>query len=205
MINIFITDDHTCFVEGITACLNKEKNMNVIGTAHNGQDAIDSADRMNIDVMTLDIDMPGMNGEETLKQIKSLHPQIKILILTSLNGKAIVETVRSLGADGFRNKDTGIADIIRAINNIHAGYTDFLTRYEDKPNRVTLNYSNLVLTTQEKRVVKLLSEGYSIKTIAGILHLSEHTIESHSKTARAKAGAKNATELVARALKQGLI
>lgn len=205
MINVFITDDHKSYIEGIKAYLTNHKDIGVVGFALNGKQAVESIKKTKIDVMTLDIDMPGMNGEQTLKEIKQINPAVKILIPTSLNDKAIIESVRKYGADGFRNKDAGMDDIIRAIRSLHAGYTDFLTRNEEKPNRVTLNYSKLKLTGQEKRVVSYLSEGHTLKSIAGLMHLSEHTIESHSKTARAKAGAKNVAELVAKAIKQGLI
>lgn len=205
MINVFIVDDHKSYIEGLGACLAKDNNIALVGFALNGQQALEAANTQNIDVMTLDIDMPLMNGEETLKQIKRLKPAIRILILSSLVDRSLIENLRSHGADGFRNKDAGMDDIIRAIHNVYKGYSDFLTKHQEMPNRLTLNYSKLKLTSQEKLVVKYLAEGHSVKAIAALMYLSEHTIESHSKTARAKAGAKNVTELVARAIKQGLI
>ncbi|MFA5478214.1 MAG: LuxR C-terminal-related transcriptional regulator, partial [Bacteroidales bacterium] len=109
------------------------------------------------------------------------------------------------GAEGFRSKETGIADISKAIKRIHQGYTDYLLRSDEEPNRITIRYTGAHLSSQEIKVIRHLSEGLSTKAIAEHMRLSIHTIESHCKIARAKTGAKNVAELVAIAIRQRLV
>lgn len=205
MIRVFITDDHQSYQEGLAALLKEDQEIMIVGHAFNGEEAIQATQHIAFDVMILDIDMPLMNGEEVLPKIKKIKPEIKILVLTSLNDKSLIDNLRLNGADGFRNKETGMQDIIQAIHRIHQGYTDYLIRNESTINRLTIRYNSEDLTYQEKRVVNYLSKGLTVKTIAETMHLSPYTIESHCKSARCKTGAKNVTELVAIAIKKGLI
>ena len=205
MINVFIADDHQSFKDGLINFLKADPEIIVTGQAKNGQEALQAATTQPIDVMILDVDMPVMNGEETLIAIKKLKPEIKVLILTSLNDKALVDSLHRNGAEGFRSKESGIADISNAIKRIHQGYTDYLLRSDDEPNRITIRYTGTHLSRQEIKVIQHLAEGLNTKAIAELMHLSVHTIESHCKIARTKVGAKTAAELVAIAIRQGMI
>ncbi|MCK9271431.1 MAG: response regulator transcription factor, partial [Bacteroidales bacterium] len=128
MIKVFIADDHQSFKDGLITFLQADAEIEVVGQAKNGKEALQAAAAQPIDVMILDVDMPVMNGEETLVAMKKLKPEIKVLILTSLNDKALVDSLHRNGAEGFRSKETGIADISKAIKRIHQGYTDYLLR-----------------------------------------------------------------------------
>lgn len=205
MIRVFICDDHKSFAEGLGYYLNGVDDIILTGKANNGLKALEAAKTIPIDVMILDVDMPVMNGEETLKALKKINPEIKVLMLSSLNDLSLVDKLKHLGAEGFRNKEASIDDIIRAIRQIYEGYTVYLMRIEKTLNRLSIQYNSNHLTTQEKRVVGFLAEGHTVKSISEIMNLSPHTVESHCKTARAKTGAKNVTELVAIAISKGLL
>ncbi|MDD2632718.1 MAG: response regulator transcription factor [Bacteroidales bacterium] len=205
MIKVFIADDHQSFKDGLITFLQADAEIEVVGQAKNGKEALQAAAAQPIDVMILDVDMPVMNGEETLVAMKKLKPEIKVLILTSLNDKALVDSLHRNGAEGFRSKETGIADISKAIKRIHQGYTDYLLRSDEEPNRITIRYTGAHLSSQEIKVIRHLSEGLSTKAIAEHMRLSIHTIESHCKIARAKTGAKNVAELVAIVIRQRLV
>ncbi|MFP4471913.1 MAG: response regulator [Bacteroidales bacterium] len=205
MIKIFITDDHQSYKEGLAAYLKADKDITIVGQASNGEEAVQALQKLPVDILILDIDMPLMNGEDTLKKIKKLRPEIRVLILTSLNDQSLVDSLKQSGAEGFRNKEACMQDIIQAIHRLHQGYTDYLIKNENTLNRLTIRYNSEDLTSQEKHVVKHLAQGLTVKAIAETMHLSPHTIDSHCKTARAKTGAKNVAELVAIAIKKGLI
>jgi two-component system, NarL family, nitrate/nitrite response regulator NarL len=205
MIKVFIADDHQSYIEGINAYFKGNSEISIVGTANNGKEVIEKINSVNPDVLLLDIDMPIMNGEDTLRVVKRDYPHIKVLILTSLNDKSIVDSLKKDGAEGFRNKDASISDIIQVIKRINEGYIDYLSRSIKNHNKITISYNSVHLTTQEKMVVSHLSNGLTSKAIAEKMHLSEHTIESHIKTARIKTDSKNSTELVAIAIKNNLI
>ena len=205
MIKVFITDDHQSFKEGLIAYLKSDPEIEVVGHAQNGKEALQAVADVPMDVMLLDVDMPEMNGEETLVAIKKNKPGVKVLILTSLNDKSMIDSLRKNGAEGFRSKESGITDISNAIKHIHQGYIDYLIHTEDKPNRITIRYTGNHLSSQEIKVIKHLAEGHSTKATAELMCLSVHTIESHCKIARAKTGAKNVAELVAIAIRLGVV
>jgi len=205
MIKVFICDDHQSFAEGLATYLNGVDDIIVAGQARNGLEALEAAETIPMDVMILDVDMPVMNGEETLKALKKMKPEIKVLMLSSLNDLSLVDKMKHLGAEGFRNKEASIDDIIRAIRQINDGFTVFLMRKQETLNRLSIEYNLKHLTAQEIRVVGFMADGYTVKVISEIMNLSPHTVETHGKTARAKTGAKNAAELVAIALRKGLI
>ncbi len=205
MINVLITDDHQSYAQGLKLFLESIDGFEVAGTASDGEQALTMLPGLDVDVVVLDLDMPGMNGEETLKRIKADFPAIKVLILTSFSDACVIDSMKKLGADGYRNKESAMEDIMRAIKNIYDGYLDYLVRENRASALVSVNFNTFRLTKQETKVVRYLSEGLSVKEIADLTSLSEHTIESHCKAARAKAGAKNSAELVAMAIKKGLI
>jgi len=205
MIKVFITDDHQSFKEGVIAFLKADPEIKVVGQAKNGKEALQAVTNEEIDVMILDVDMPEMNGEETLVAIKKVKPEVKVLILTSLNDKSLIDFLRKNGAEGFRSKESGIADISSAIKRIHRGYSDYLIHANDELNRITIRYTGSHLSPQEIKVIKHLSEGHSAKATAELMKLSVHTIETHCKLARAKTGAKNVAELIAISIRQGLV
>jgi DNA-binding NarL/FixJ family response regulator len=179
MIKVFITDDHQSFKEGLVAYLKSDPEIEVVGQAKNGKEAVQAVADESIDVMLLDVDMPEMNGEETLVAIKKIKPDVKVLILTSLNDKSMIDSLRKNGAEGFRSKESGITDISNAIKRIHQGYIDYLVHTDDKPNRITIRYTGNHLSSQEIKVIKHLAEGLSAQATADLMCLSVHTIESH--------------------------
>lgn len=205
MIHVFITDDHQSYAQGLKLFLESADGFQIAGTASDGEETLKKLPELKVDVVVLDLDMPGMNGEETLKRIKKDFSAIKVLILTSFSDLCVIDSMKKLGAEGYRNKESGMEDIVRAIRNIHAGYLDYLVRENRASALVSVNFNTFRLTKQETKVVRFLSEGLSVKEIAVLTNLSEHTIDSHCKAARAKANAKNSAELVAMAIKKGLI
>jgi DNA-binding NarL/FixJ family response regulator len=205
MIKVFITEDHRSYAEGLQLYLEQDDEISVVGCAIDGEQALDLLPELYVDVMILDLDMPGLNGQETLKILKADFPDIKVLVLTSYCDTCVIETMKKMGADGYRNKESGLEDIKRAVKNIHMGYLDYLVKENRHKPDVSLNYNTVKLTRRETEVVKYLAKGLAGKEIAEIMYLSEHTVESHAKTARLKTGAKNAAELVTIALKSGWI
>jgi len=205
MIKLFIIDDHQSFAHGLRLFLESTDEFAVVETADNGKKALNMLPDLETDIIILDLDMPCLNGEETLKLIKKDYPNIKVLVLTSFSDSCVIDTMKKLGAEGYRNKEAGLDDIVRALKNISMGYHDYLVKENMNHSLVSINFNTFKLTNQEQKVVKYISEGLSVKEIANLMNLSEHTIDSHCRTARAKASAKNSAELVAIAIKKGLI
>ncbi len=205
MISLLIVEDHQSFAQGLQLFFESEKDFNISGRASDGKQALKMLSDIHADVVILDLDMPGMNGEETLKQIKEKYPDLKVLILTSFSDSCVIDKMKKLGANGYRNKEADLYDIANAIKNIHNGYLDYLVKENTSNGLVTVNFNTFQLTRQETRIVKYLAEGLGIKEIANLMNLSEHTIDSHCRAARTKAHARNTAGLVAQAIKKGLI
>lgn len=205
MINVFITDDHQSFSHGLKLFLETVDGIQISGMAANGKQMLQLLPHLKVDVVILDLDMPCMNGEEALLSLKKDFPTIKVLILTSLSDTCVIDKMKKLGANGFRNKEASLQEIAQAITNIHNGYVDYLVKENTSNGMVIVNFNTFHLTGQETKVVRYLSEGLSVKEIASLMNLSDHTVESHCRAARTKANARNTAGLVAQAIKKGLI
>ncbi len=213
-IRVLVADDHTIVRKGLCALLDGDKEIEVVGDAENGREAIKKVEQVQPDIVLMDITMPGLNGLETTRQLKKRHPKTKILILTMHdNEEYIFETLRA-GASGYLVKRTAPEELISAIHAVNRGES-FLSPSISK--RVIAGYIRVgqseqeedeafeKLTDREREVLQLIAEGRVNREIAELLHISIKTVETHRSHIMEKLNIRNIAELTQYAIRKGLI
>ena len=205
MIKLFIVDDHKSYTEGLKSLFNSNKRIKVVGDADSGERALLLLKNIKPDIVTVDIDMPKMNGLELIKNIKGTYPSLKIIVLTAFNDKILLSKLINEGVNGFCVKDANVDDIIETIISVANGNEKFnCTATSDYKSDVgKLNETNL--TTREIEIIKYLSLGYNSENIAEAVFLSKYTIDNYKKNIFIKTKVKTAAELVAFAIRNSII
>lgn len=211
MINILIADDHAIVRTGLRAVLKTESAMELIGEATGGYETIALVEENQPDVIVLDLSMPDMDGIEVTKKVKSLYPNIHILILTIHEDEALLRAALKAGASGYILKRAAEAELVSAIHKILNGelYVDpSMVRVllnDDVPPPVSQTKPIEELTPRETEVLKLIAQGYTNRQIGEELHISIRTAESHRANLSGKLGLQSRVELVRYAREHGLI
>lgn len=204
---LLLVDDHPLVLEGISARLESEAGIQVIGQANNGQQALEKSAELTPDVVLMDISMPVMNGLEAAEHFKAEQPDVRVLILSMHeNREYIVKMVQS-GAAGYVLKDVSSDELIRAIETVHQGGTYFssgasqalFSQFEQEPKPDT------VLTKREETVLTLLAEGACNKGVARTLDISVRTVETHRQNIKQKLNIQTAAGLTRYAIEHDLI
>ena len=212
-IRVLVVDDHTIVRDGICALLGLAGDIEVVGEASNGIEALELVRKLSPDIVLMDIAMPGMDGLQATQQIHNEYPGVKVLALTQYNDKEYVFPVLEAGAHGFISKasasselSTGIRCVYRGDSFLSPSITKILVEdfREGGPNKKKTDPYN-DLTKREKEILKLLAEGYTTQKIADMLTISPKTAEGHKTSLMAKLDIHNRTELVKYALRKGVI
>ncbi|MEO1033235.1 MAG: response regulator transcription factor [Bacteroidota bacterium] len=206
MIKVVIADDHTIFRQGLYALLDKEDRIELVGEAKDGKEVLEILAEHVVDVLLLDIEMPRMDGFDTMRALKKQKNKPKILVLTMHASPQFIKNIFANGADGYLPKDAEKAKLMEAINTV---YTTGSYHTPDTVNIImnTLkgNVPSTNISAREKEIIKLIADQYTTNEIAEKLFLSTHTVESHRKNILLKLGLKNTAGLVKYAVQKGLI
>lgn len=212
-VKILIADDHALFREGVAALLSGYKDMEVVGEAADGSEAIQQVEKLRPDIVLLDIAMPGLGGLEATLEIKKRFPDVKIVILTQYSDREYLYRFLKAGVSGYVLKRTAGAELVAAIKAVYQGGTFLhpeiapavIEGYLGKaqPSEQTSPYETL--TDREKQVLKLVAEGKTNKEIAEILAISVKTAMAHRAHVTEKLGIHNKAELIRFALGQGIV
>jgi DNA-binding NarL/FixJ family response regulator len=210
-IKILIADDHHVVRRGLVFFLKTQKDIEVIGEAKNGQEAVEMTKRLNPDLVLMDLDMPIMDGIEATKQIKADLPNMKIMILTSFSDQDHVIPAIEAGASGYQLKDIEPDELVRTIkrllsgeNQLHPKATSHLLSHMSNKNRVIKQPSE-DLTKRELEVLLEIAKGKSNKEIASSLFITEKTVKTHVSNVLAKLDLQDRTQAALFAVKNGLI
>lgn len=186
-IKIMIADDHALIREGIKQILELESDISVIGQASNGEEAFDMAAELNPEVILLDINMPKLNGIETLRKFKDMGIKSKVIILTIHEDKEYILKTLKLGANGYILKDSSADVLIEGIRAVYKGekyiqpsvaeLVSESSTYDDYCNASLVKINSL--TKREYEVLILIAEGLNNKDIAERLYISEKTVKNH--------------------------
>src|SRR5271157_5975472 len=186
-ITVLIADDHALVREGISAFLKMHGDIEVVGEASDGIDAIDKCKKHKPDVVLMDISMPALGGLEATVEIKKAQPEIKILVLTQYDDKEYIARFLKAGVSGYLLKKGVGSDLVTAIRAVSKGEcylfpsiaSEVISGYlgTDKKPDVQDPYERL--TDREKQVLKLLAEGHTQKETAGLLNISVKTVTAH--------------------------
>jgi DNA-binding NarL/FixJ family response regulator len=213
-IKIMLADDHAVFRSGLRALLEKEKGFQVVAEAGDGNETVKKACKEDIDVLILDINMPGMTGPMIAEEVLKKKPRLAIVILTMHDDEYYLQELFKIGVRGFVLKKSTGTDLLQAIHAVGRGeqYIDpsltkcVLSRYIGSKEGKTPGQSRKDLLTQrEQQVCQLLAYGHTNSEIAEKLFISERTVETHRSNIYAKLGLKNRVELVRFAIDNGLM
>lgn len=207
-ISIITIDDHPLFRKGVADLIAMGNNLSLIGEAADGESGVTLAQKLSPDLILLDINMKGMGGIETLKQLRQAGVESRVIMLTvSDNEKHVVAALRA-GADGYLLKDMEPDDMLSALNAVVEGQfviSDTLNRYISKALKkepdVADSYDTAGLTEREQQILDLIAEGKSNKVIARELNISEGTVKVHVKHLLKKLNLRSRVEAAVWALK----
>ncbi|HAS6347624.1 TPA: response regulator [Vibrio vulnificus] len=207
-IRVVIVDDHQVVLDGFMARLEMEREINVVGTASNGLEALDVVKKQKPDVVLMDISMPIMNGIEATRIIKADWPEAKILMLTMHDNREYIVKVMQEGAVGYMLKEISAEKMVQAIKTVNQGSTYFCesaTQTLFTQAIIPASQRPSPLSRREEAVLKLVAQGHSSKKIATLLNISYRTVETHRHNIKHKLDVNSTAELAKYALEQGLI
>jgi len=210
---ILIVEDHTLLRAGLSALLAKDPDLEVVGEADNGRDAVRSVSAVSPHLVLMDLSMPGSNGIEAIHEIKKRYPEVRVLVLTLHKSDEYIQESLRAGADGYILKDASHDELRVAVRSVLNGKT-YLS--PDISSKVVNGYLGAgegsgvtsiwsTVTHRERQVLKLVAEGCSNRVIAEYLCLSVKTVEKHRSNLMKKLDLHNASALTAFAIEKGLV
>jgi len=212
-ISVLVVDDHTIVRDGICALLALAADIEVVGEAENGREALEKVKQLVPDVVLMDIAMPIMGGLEATRRIHKEFPETKVLVLTQYDEKEYIFPIIEAGAQGFISKTAASSELASGIRAVHHG-ASFLSPIAAKvfiedfqlgaPTRGKQDPYHQ-LTEREREVLKLVAEGYTTREIADILVVSPKTVEGHKTNLMDKLDIHNKTDLIKYAIRKGII
>lgn len=211
MVRVLLADDQALILESLEMMLNLKEGIQVVGTARNGQEAIELADRLVPDVILMDVRMPVMDGVSSMEIIHTRHPKMHIIVLSTFDDDEYVFRALRSGARGYLLKTIPIDELAKAILTVHSGGAlmnpevavkvfDHFARSGDAPDRPARSQelrlpSGSVLNRSELRIVELIGEGRSNKEITAALNLSEGTVRNYISSILLKLHLRDRTQI----------
>ena len=212
-IRVLIADDHVIVREGLRALLEAEPDIEVVGEAKDGEEAVNKTGEVQPDIVLMDITMPVMNGLEATRLIRQHNPDVKVLALTMHEGDEYFFKILEAGASGYFIKGGSSSELIAALRTVWNGNVflyptmakKLLSDYLQRVKTGTDKESYDGLTSRERQVLKLIAEGYTNQVIADRLVLSPATVQTHRANIMAKLGLHSRTELIKYAIRRGFV
>lgn len=209
-IKILIADDHPVVREGLSAMLSKEQDIQVVGEAGNGAEAINKAKELQPDIVLMDLRMPEVDGVEAMRQIGTENPDIKFIVLTTYDNDEYIFKGIEAGARAYLLKDAPREELFKAIRAVYRGESliqpaiagKVLERFAELSRQARVPDA---LSERELEVLRLMAKGAANKEIAAGLYISESTVKTHIQSIFQKLGVSDRTEAVTRAIRQGII
>lgn len=210
MIKVLLAEDHTIVRKGLRSLLDGEADIQVVGEADDGQQAVEKAQLLLPDMVLMDITMPVLNGLEATRQIKSLHPRIRVVVLTVHSTQEYVFQILQAGGSGYVPKQAAVSELIQAIRTVYQGgsflspsvsrqavdeYGRLAAAMEDKFDK---------LTPREREVLQMVAEGRTNLQIANLMHVTIKTVEAHRASLMNKLGLHSIAELTKYAVRKGI-
>jgi DNA-binding NarL/FixJ family response regulator len=209
---ILLADDHEIIREGLRSVLETRKDWEIVGEATNGREAVKKVAELKPDVVVMDISMPELNGLEAVRQIVKQVPRTEVLVLTMHDSEDLVRGVLDAGARGYLLKSDASRQLISAIEALRLHKPYLTPRVNEVVLRGYLGEEPLKgetsggkLTPREREIVQLLAEGLSSKEVAGTLHISVKTAETHRTNIMRKLDIHSVSELVRYAVRNHII
>lgn len=210
---VVIVEDHQLFRDGLKAMLNKRGDIDIVGEAEDGLEALKTLRNLQPDMVLLDLSMPKLSGISVLKEMKRELPDTRFLLLTIHESDQHVLEAFTAGANGYCIKDSSREELMLAIDSVLAGKTYISPGISDQVMEGFLSSRKKLktqtrwetVTQREREVLKLLAEGYTNKEIGDFLHISVKTVEKHRANLIGKLDLHNVAQLTAFAIENGLV
>ncbi len=213
-ITVLLVDDHTLMRQGVRALLQAQSDIEIVGEAGTGRQAVERTKVLNPDVVVMDIAMPLLNGLEATRRILKQNPSSRVLILSTYSDDEYVHQLTEAGAAGYLLKDSAVTDLVKAIREAHQGRSYFsppiarrlMEHFRERLVRgVPVRKRTDLLTPRETEVLQLIAEGKANKQIAGELGLGIKTIEHHRQQVMKKLNIHDIATLTRYALSKGIV
>lgn len=213
MIRVFLVDDHHIVRSGLHLLLSAQPDLEVVGEASDGLDLLAQLPTTPTDVVLLDVNMPGMDGPETARQLRAQYPEVRVLALTMLDKENHIFQMLDAGAHGYLLKSSGVDEIVTGVRTVAAGGQFLCTaagltalhKLRDNPRAAEPAEKSGSLSRREIEVLQLISQGLTMGEIADKLFLSKRTIETHRQNMMEKMQVKNTASLIKQAMADGLL
>jgi two-component system response regulator NreC len=213
MTKVLVADDHGVVRKGLRFLLQLDSQIEVVGEANDGREALDMAEQLHPDVVVLDITMPQLNGIDAAAQLRKRDPDIGIVMLSMHCDETFLLRALSAGAQAYLLKDAAETDLVQAVRSVAAHkmfFSPTITRtlmqdYLRQMQREKIEDSYDLLTDREKEVLQLLAEGKSNKETANILELSLYTVETHRSRIMQKLNLHSTAEIVLYAVRKRIV
>ena len=210
-IKVLVVDDHAILRDGIRALLGLHDDIEIVGEASEGKEAIEKVQQLMPDVVIMDIAMPGMDGLEATRRIGKRNPKIKVLVLTQYDNKEYILSVIKAGAAGYVPKRALGSELVSAIRAVDKGdsflypsaATALIEDYLQQAEGEEEPYDRL--TAREREILKLIADGHTSQEIADMLFISLKTVLGHRTKIMEKLDLHNRTELIKYAIRKGLV
>ncbi len=214
-IKVLLADDHAVVLRGLQFYLSTQPDIERVGEAVNGREAIDKVAELKPDVVLMDLMMPVMNGIEATKHIRASYPEVKVIVLTTFDDRDHVLPAIRAGVHGYLLKDVQPDELAEAIRRVHEGKAQLHPQAADRLMAHVADTENgasspsamhpaEILTAREKEVLSLISRGKSNKEIAAELHITEKTVKTHVSHLLGKLGLEDRTQAAVYAVKNGI-
>jgi NarL family two-component system response regulator LiaR len=207
VIRVVVADDHNVVRAGIRELLSDEPDIEVVGEARNGHDAVELALAQRPDVVVMDINMPELSGVEATRQIRAAAPEVRVLALTAYQDDPYIYGLLDAGASGYILKTAEGGDIVRAVRATAAGQSAIDPQVAPRLIARVMQPAPQSdgLTERELEVLRLAARGQTNKQIGAALHISDRTVQNHLANIYAKLGVASRTEAVTMGLQRNLI
>src|SRR5580693_3636295 len=202
LIRILAVDDHPLLRSGIGTLIATQPDMQLVGEASTGKEAVQLHRELNPDVTLMDLQMPDMNGLDAIIAIRSEDPTARIIVLTTYAGDALAQRALKAGAQAYVLKSLVRTEILNTIRVVYAGEKQIQAEVAAE---IAKHTAHALLTARELDVLKLVASGYANKAISAHLDINEETTKTHIKNVLAKLGARDRTHAVSLGLKRGII
>lgn len=212
-IRILLADDHQIVRQGLRRILEENPEMEVVGEASDGRQAVQMALESKPQVIVMDLSMPQLNGMEAIRQLSKRLPSAKVLVLSMYSDESYVVQVLEAGATGYLLKDSADTDLMQAVLAVHNGKSFFsplisrilLDEYVRQLQEKGISDRYELLTEREREILQLIAEGKTSREIAELLNISTSTVDTHRAHIMEKLDLHNPYEVVLYAVRKGLI
>jgi DNA-binding NarL/FixJ family response regulator len=205
---VLIVDDHPVTRDGLRTAFSMTEEMEVVGEASSGEEAIDVVEKVRPDIIFMDVRMPGMNGIQATRMIRERHPETRVILFTIDESRASVAEAIQAGVSGYLLKDAGVGELVNAARQAMEGRAVIhpsLTQAFIEEVQLVDRHPEAPLSPREIEILQKIAYGSTTKEVADQLGISFHTVKTHLERIFEKLGANDRAQAVAIAIRQGLV